>query len=252
MPTLFAAIAPCRFCAGTSWGTTACQAGAWIAPSTPLRNVNSSRFAGVAASSDTMSANAPETSPIPSPVPTRNSRRSRISATAPAGIARRNIGNEAATCTSATMNGSGLRSVINQPAAVLYIHPPMFDTTVAIHSAVKLPYRKGPRRERAVGVEVAWGLTSLLMTTSFMSANPPAERPAFVEIGEAVRTSMAALARVLGRAPRCAPIVTLIAFTGDGRGGRNDHHRQQQQRGDDANEHVRARVYRRAGGHVVH
>src|SRR5262245_55947662 len=89
------------------------------------------------------------------------------------------------------------------------------------------------------------------MTTSFMSANPPAERPTFVEIGEAVRTSMAALARVLGRAPRCAPIVTLIAFTGHGRGGRNDRHRQQQQHGDGANEQVRTRVYRRAGGHVV-
>src|SRR5262245_24245643 len=237
MPTLFAAIAPCRFCAGTSWGTTACQAGAWIAPSTPLRNVNSSRFAGVAASSDTMSANAPETSAIASSVPTRNFRRSMISATAPAGIARRNIGNEAATCTSATMNGSGLRSVINQPAAVLYIHPPMFDTTVAIHSAVKLPYRKGPRRERAGGAEAAWGLTSLLMTTSFMSANPPAERPAFVEIGEAIGASMAALARVLGRAPRRASIVTLIAFT-DGRGGRNCRNRQERQHGNWAYEHA--------------
>src|SRR5262245_27685495 len=166
MPTLFAAIAPCRLCAGTSCGTTACQAGAWIAPSIPLRNVNSSRFAGVAASSDTMSANAPEISAIASSVLTRNFRRSMISATAPAGIARRNIGNEAATCTSDTMNGSGLRSVISQPAAVLYIHPPMFDTTVAIHNAVKLPYRNGPRRERADGVEAAWGLTSPLMATS--------------------------------------------------------------------------------------
>ena len=78
-----------------------------------------------------------------------------ISAMAPAGIARRNIGNEAATCTSDTMNGSGLRSVINQPAAVLYIHPAMFDTTAAIHNAVKLPYRNGPRRESADGAESA-------------------------------------------------------------------------------------------------
>src|SRR5262249_49768593 len=117
--------------------------------------------------------------------------------------------------------------------------------------AVRILNWKGPRRESADRAEAAGGLTSLLMTTSFMSANPPAERPAFVEIGEAVRTSMAALARVLGRAPRCAPIVTLIAFTGDGRGGRNERHRQQQQHGDGADEHARARVYRRAGGHVV-
>src|SRR5262245_52208218 len=168
MPTLFAAIAPCRLCAGTSCGTTACQAGAWTAPRTPLGNVDSSRFAGEGESSDTMSANAPEISAIASSVLTRNFRRSMISATAPAGIARRNIGNEAATCTSDTMKGSGLRSVINQPAAVLYIHPPMFDTTVAIHNAVKLPYRNGPRRESADGAEAASGLTSLLLMTTFV------------------------------------------------------------------------------------
>src|SRR5262249_50054299 len=151
------------FSLGTSCGTTACQAGACIAPTTPLRNVNSSRLPGVAMSSVMTSANAPEITAIASSVPTRNFRRSTRSATAPAGIARRNIGSVAATCTSATMNGSGLRLVISQPDAALYIQPPMFETMVAIHSAVKLAYRKGPRRERAGGAEAACGLTSLLM-----------------------------------------------------------------------------------------
>ena len=95
-----------------------------------------------------------------------------MSAKAPAGIASRNIGSDTATCTSDTVNGSGLRLVISQPAAALYIQPPIFDTIVAIHSAVKLACRNGPRREIAGGAEAARGPTSLLMSTSFMSANP--------------------------------------------------------------------------------
>jgi hypothetical protein len=86
-----------------------------------------------------------------------------ISARAPAGTARRNIGSETATCTSDTMNGSGLRLVISQPAAALYIQPPIFDTIVAIHSAVKLGCWKGPKRERAASAEAARGISSLLM-----------------------------------------------------------------------------------------
>src|SRR5262249_12001568 len=62
---------------------------------------------------------------------------------------------------------SGLKSVISQPAAVVDIHPPMFDTMVAIHSAAKLPYRKGPKREEAgegAGrADAARWLPSLLM-----------------------------------------------------------------------------------------
>ena len=39
-----------------------------------------------------------------------------------------------AACTKDTMSGSGLRPVISQPEAALYIQLPMFDTTVAVHS----------------------------------------------------------------------------------------------------------------------
>jgi hypothetical protein len=37
---------------------------------------------------------------------------------------------------------------------------------VAIHSAVKLVYRNGPKRERAGGADAVGGLTSLVMPTS--------------------------------------------------------------------------------------
>ena len=69
---------------------------------------------------------------------TKNRRRSTISASAPAGSANRNIGKLVATCTMETMTGSGLRLVINQPEAALYIHDPMVETTVAIHTTVKV------------------------------------------------------------------------------------------------------------------
>ena len=68
----------------------------------------------------------------------RNFRLSRMSASAPAGTANKNIGNVFATCTSDTMSGSGLRLVISQPDAALYIQPPMFETTVAVQITAKI------------------------------------------------------------------------------------------------------------------
>src|SRR5262245_29166956 len=62
----------------------------------------------------------------------RNLRMSRMSASAPAGIATRNMGSVVATCTSDTMSGSGLRLVISQPEAALYIQLPTFAMTVAV------------------------------------------------------------------------------------------------------------------------
>ena len=51
----------------------------------------------------------------------RNFRLSKISASAPAGMANKQIGNVLAARTSATINGSGLRLVMSQPDAALYI-----------------------------------------------------------------------------------------------------------------------------------
>ena len=63
-------------------------------------------------------------------------RLSKISASAPAGMANKQIGKELAACTSATINGSGLRPVMSQPEAALYIQPPTLETTVAVHITV--------------------------------------------------------------------------------------------------------------------
>jgi hypothetical protein len=61
-----------------------------------------------------------------------------MSASAPAGSANRNIGKVVATWTIETINGSGLRSVISQPDAALYIQPPILEMTVAPHTTAKL------------------------------------------------------------------------------------------------------------------
>src|SRR5208337_4375226 len=76
-------------------------------------------------------------------------RRSTMSASAPAGIANKNIGRLFATCTMETMNGSGSRLVMSQPLATLYIQPPMFDTTVAIQITVNALWRNGAHAEEA-------------------------------------------------------------------------------------------------------
>src|SRR5437879_6306007 len=88
----------------------------------------------------------------------RNLRISRMSASAPAGMATRKIGSVVATCTSETMNGSGLRLVISQPDAALYIQPPTFEITVAAQTTAKTGCRNGLQAEGAVGAggEGSW------------------------------------------------------------------------------------------------
>ena len=66
-----------------------------------------------------------------------------MSASAPAGSANRNIGRLVATWTSETISGSGSRPVISQPDAAVYIQVPMLETTVAVHSTVKVGWRNG-------------------------------------------------------------------------------------------------------------
>ncbi len=72
---------------------------------------------------------------------------SRMSASAPAGIATRNMGSVVATCTSDTMSGSGLRLVISQPEAALYIQLPTFAMTVAVQITANSGWPNGLKGE---------------------------------------------------------------------------------------------------------
>src|SRR5665213_2991769 len=75
----------------------------------------------------------------------KNLRLSKISASAPAGIANRQIGRLLTADTSATMNGSGSRLVMSQPDAALYIQPPTLDTSVAVQITAKAGWRNGAK-----------------------------------------------------------------------------------------------------------
>jgi hypothetical protein len=131
IPTLFAAMALGSSGRGTSCGTTACHAGAVAALATVTMKLNTSRLQGVMRCSHTSAANAIDvTATAVSPM-IKNRRRSTMSTSAPAGIAKRNIGRLLATCTSDTMSGSASRLVMSHPDATLYIQPPMLETTVA-------------------------------------------------------------------------------------------------------------------------
>src|ERR1700733_14345852 len=77
----------------------------------------------------------------------RDLRLSKISASAPAGIANRKIGRELTAITSATMNGSGLRLVMSQPQAALYIQPPTLETNVAVQITAKAGWRNGAAKD---------------------------------------------------------------------------------------------------------
>src|ERR1700734_4038941 len=79
-----------------------------------------------------------------------------MSANAPAGSAKMNIGAVVAACTSDTIKGLGSRSVISQPDAALYIQPPILATRVAVQIIVKADWRNGVQGEiTAVDAEAA-------------------------------------------------------------------------------------------------
>src|SRR5262249_14390752 len=148
---LLAAIAAGRSCLGTSCGVTACQAGAVTAAKALIRNVNRSRTAAVTRLSETSTAKTAGIAGLAAPAKIRKRRRSTITASAPAGMASRKIGRLAATCTSETVSGSGLRLVISQLDAAVYIHVPRLVARLAVQITVKAGWRKGLQAEACGG-----------------------------------------------------------------------------------------------------
>ena len=81
-----------------------------------------------------------------------------MSASAPAGIANRQIGSVLAACTSATIKGSGFRLVISQPEAALYIQPPILETSVAVQMTANTGWRNGAANDETLTAPVPVGL----------------------------------------------------------------------------------------------
>jgi hypothetical protein len=99
----------------------------------------------------TSAANAIETMVIEDSPTIKNRRRSTMSTSAPAGIAKRNIGRLFATWTIDTVSGFGLRLVMSQPEATLYIQVPTFETTVAVQITANARCRNGAHADAARG-----------------------------------------------------------------------------------------------------
>ena len=150
MPTLLAATAAPRSRRGTSSGTIDCHAGAVSALPILMTNMNASSETGVTNRKVTIAANTADTRMMPNSTAIRNRRLSMMSANAPAGTAKRNIGRPVATWTSDTISGSLSKLVINHAAAALYIQPPIFATTVAVQMTVYVRLRNGRQAEAVV------------------------------------------------------------------------------------------------------
>src|SRR3984957_14128110 len=131
MPTLFAATAACNSGLGTNCVTIACQAGAVNAEPIDTRKLKISKLVGPVRCSQKGTANAIEAAVYAVSPAIRKRRWLMMSTSAPAGIAKRNIGSVFDTWTIETVSGFASRLTISQPVATLYIHAPILDTTVA-------------------------------------------------------------------------------------------------------------------------
>src|SRR5579871_6160379 len=127
-----------------------------------------------------------------------------MSANAPAGMAKRKTGSVLAACTSATQSGSGLRLVISQPAAAPYIHEPMLETTVAVHTTVNTRLRNAADNDDGVlaGVAPAGLLINPPQTDSSPERGPERSEP-----GDIVRDGVALAVRQVAHEARHVEIV---------------------------------------------
>jgi hypothetical protein len=135
--TLFAATAAGRSGFGTRRVTTASHAGAVSASPAATRKAKASRFQAVTRWNQTTAANRQLAIVMQISPKIRNLRLSTMSTSAPAGMANRNTGSIAATCTSETISGAAARLVISHPQAAEYIQLPMFAASVAVQMTLK-------------------------------------------------------------------------------------------------------------------
>jgi hypothetical protein len=144
-PMPFSAMAPTRSPRGTSSGVAAAQAGKFTAVPAPMAKVSASRPQGPSASAAARTASSTPMAAIQSWAATSARRRSRMSAAAPPGRAKRKTGSMAAACTRPTISGEGASEVISQPAPVFWIHMPVLEARLAIQSARKAGWRRGAK-----------------------------------------------------------------------------------------------------------
>ncbi len=178
MPIEFSPMAGFRVSRGTSWGTTACQAGARNAAPVPLANMSRISSVGVICPRQTTSARMPPRTHRPALIAMSIRRLSRRSASVPASSAKRNTGMVVAACTSVTRPGLGSSVVISQPAPTSRIHVPTLEIRVAVQSRAKARCANGANAPGAEAVaRLAVGdIGQFLLVVFRAPANEGAER----------------------------------------------------------------------------
>src|SRR5947208_2323288 len=137
------ATAPASSSRGTRSGVVACQAGALSALPRPMQKVSESSSHGPVRPSTVQTPSAAAATSIHTCVARSSRRRSTMSASAPAGSARRKNGRLVAVCMSDTMRGEGASPVMSHAAFVSCIHVPTFETHEASQSARKTGWASG-------------------------------------------------------------------------------------------------------------
>ena len=155
---------------GTRSGWMACHAGPISAVPTPRANVRPSRVAGVTWSVIVSAASTPAHTSIQACVAMRSSRRSKMSASAPAGRPSRSSGSRLAVWINATSVGDGVRSPISHAAATVWKNVPMFDPSCAANSAAKTLWRSGAQGERRADRTSASVTAVIVARSSWSSA----------------------------------------------------------------------------------
>src|SRR6185437_12566 len=124
-PAELSATADASWLGGTRSGVSACQAGSFMTAPTPSKKVNTSRICGVTVPVSVIAPSTVAAATMEAWVKSRNLRRSKISASAPAGNAINSTGKLTATCTRATHIGELVSEVISQPVATFCIQLPV-------------------------------------------------------------------------------------------------------------------------------
>ena len=134
-PRLLSATAPGNSARGTMSPTEACHAGALNAEPQPIRKVNSSSSHGVISPAQAHAARATETASMKNCVPSITTRRSRLSAIAPATSDSSMTGSAIEACTSATMSAECAIEIIIQDAPTDWISAPRLARVLASQTA---------------------------------------------------------------------------------------------------------------------
>src|SRR5882672_9802868 len=161
---------------GTVSGMMACHAGRSMALPAPMASVITSSIQGWMTPVIVSTPSKPVVRNHHTCAMSRIRRRSKMSASAPAGSASRNSGSVVAACTSETMSGEGASSVISHAAAESCIQVPMLEATSAIQRARNSGRRRGLHAEAGVGavtttnLRAPWRPGTAIIPRSFWSS----------------------------------------------------------------------------------